>query len=365
MSAAAHSALFEGVVGQARALAALESALARPVHAYLFVGPPGSSKEAAAVGFAAGLVCPNGGCGVCESCRRALRGAHPDVLTVARTGAALSVEEVRGAVGRALRRPTEASRQVLIIRDVHLATRSTPALLKTLEEPPATTVFVLTADDVPPELATVASRCSLVTFAALGEADVAAWLVERGTDPLRAREVAAGAGGDLSRAELLAADEGFLARLERWQEVPSRLDGTGTVAVAIADELLATLDEALEPLRRRHAEELARLEREAKERGERGVAGRREIVERHQRAERRWRTDELRSGLGALQREYRDRLLATLEQLDEDPGRSQLWGEARRDADAVDRLTAASGALRRNASAPLLLASLLSELGSS
>jgi DNA polymerase III subunit delta' len=359
----ARGALFEGVVGQERALAHLDAALDRPVHAYLFLGPAGSSKEAAARGFAAGLVCPLGGCGQCESCRRALRGVHPDITVLERTGASLTVEEIRTATARALRRPTEGIRQVLVLDDVHLATRSTPALLKTLEEPPASTVFVLTADDVPPALSTVASRCATVSFASLSEPEVSQWLVDRGVDPLRARLVASGAAGDLQRAALLAGDDGFLDRLDRWKAVPARLDGTGSAAAQAADELLGSLDDALEPLRQHHADEVARLEAEARERGERGLPGRREVLDRQQRAERRWKTDELRCGLAVLQREYRDRLRAVLEQLDDEPTTDRLLDEARRDADAVDRLTAASAALRRNVQPPLLLASLLSELG--
>lgn len=363
MTLAGRGALFQGVVGQQRALVHLDAALHRPVHAYLFVGPTGSSKEAAARGFAAGLVCPVGGCGQCESCRRALRGVHPDVTVLERTGASLTVEEIRTATARALRRPTEGVRQVLLLDDVHLATRSTPALLKTLEEPPASTVFILTADDIPPALSTVASRCAIVSFASLSEPEVVQWLVERGTEPLRARLVAAGAAGDLERAALLAGDDGFLDRLDRWKAVPARLDGTGSSAARAADELLASLDDALEPLRLHHAEEVARLEAAARERGERGLPGRRDVLDRQQRAERRWKTDELRCGLAVLQREYRDRLRAVLEQLDDEASTERLLDEARRDADAIDRLSAASAALSRNVQAPLLLASLLSQLG--
>jgi DNA polymerase-3 subunit delta' len=355
--------LFAGVVGQERAISLLRAALGRPVHAYLFVGPPGSSKDEAAQGFAAGLVCPNGGCGVCDSCLRALRGVHPDIVTVARTGAALSVDEVRSVTTRALRRPVEGVRQVLIVDDVHLAVRSAPALLKTLEEPPVRTVFILVADDVPPGLATIASRCSIVPFSALGEADVADWLIARGVEPLLARLVAAGAGGDLDRAVLLADDPDYQVRLQRWREVPQRLDGTGATAAALTDELLGTLDTALEPLRRQHADELARLEADAKSRGERGLPGRREVVERQQRAERRWRTDELRSGFAALQRAYRDRVRGTLELLDDQPGNPRLVDEARRDAAAVGAITQASAALTRNVHATLLVASLLTDLG--
>lgn len=355
--------LFDGVVGQGRAIMQLRAALARPVHAYLFVGPPGSSLDRAAIGFAAGLVCPSGGCGRCDSCRRALRGVHPDVTRIVRTGAAISVDEIREATSRALRRPVEGVRQVLVLDDVHLAVRSAPALLKTLEEPPVSTVFVLTAEDVPPGLATVASRCATIAFAALGDAEVAEWLMRRGVEPLHARLVAAGAAGDLERAALLADDADYLDRLARWREVPTRLDGSGSTAAVTADELLGSLDVALEPLKRRHAAELASLEEEAKLRGERGLPGRREILERHQRAERRWRTDELRSGLAALQRAYRDRLRAVLEQLDEQPSSPRLVEEASRDAVAVEQISAASIALQRNVQPPLLVAALLAELG--
>jgi DNA polymerase III subunit delta' len=358
-----HDALFDGVVGQERAVGMLRAALARPVHAYLFLGPPGSSKEAAAAGFAAGLVCPLGGCGTCSSCLRALRGVHPDISSVHRTGAAISVDEIREVTTRALRRPVEGVRQVLVIDDVHLAVRSAPALLKTLEEPPATTIFILTAEDVPPGLSTVASRCATVPFAALGEADVADWLIRRGVEPLHARLVAAGAAGDLERAALLADDADYQVRMARWRQVPSQLDGTGAAAATTADELLSSLDAALEPLRRHHAQELEDLEEEARQRGERGLPGRREIQERHQRAERRWRTDELRAGLAVLQRAYRDRLRADLEQLDEQPGSPRLVDEAARDAAAVARISAASAALTRNVQATLLVSTLLAQLG--
>jgi len=363
VSGLAGDGLFDEVVGQDRAVAQLRAALARPVHAYLFVGPAGSSKEAAALGFAAALVCPNGGCGSCDSCVRAMRGVHPDISTIERTGAAISVEEIRTVTTRALRRPVEGVRQVLIIDDVHLAVRSAPALLKTLEEPPATTVFILTADDVVPGLATIASRCAVVAFAALGEADVADWLIARGVEPFHARLVAAGAAGDLQRAALLADDPDYLVRLARWREVPGQLDGTGAAAAKSADELLGSLDVALEPLRRFHAAQLAELEAQAKQRGERGLPGRKEIIDHQARAERRWRTDELRSGLAVLQRAYRDRLRAVLEQLEDQPGSDRLVEEANRDAAAVGRISEASIALGRNVQPPLLVASLLAELG--
>ena len=58
--------VFDGVVGQEAAVAQLRAAVSAPVHAYLFVGPAGSGKETAARAFAAGLLCPYGGCGECD-----------------------------------------------------------------------------------------------------------------------------------------------------------------------------------------------------------------------------------------------------------------------------------------------------------
>src|SRR5665811_1485445 len=137
------AALFEGVVGQPTAVAQLRASARRPVHAYLLHGPPGSGKRAAARGLAAALLCPDGGCGTCNSCRRALAGTHPDLVTVERSGASLDVDDAREITTRAQKRPLESSRQVLLVPDVHLALKAAPALLKTVEEPPPSTVFIL------------------------------------------------------------------------------------------------------------------------------------------------------------------------------------------------------------------------------
>ena len=159
--------LFEGVVGQPRAVAQLMAAARHPVHAYLLHGPPGSGKRAAARGLAAALLCPSAGCGKCNSCRRALAGSHPDLVTVERSGATLDIDEARVITMRAQRRPLESARQVLMVNDIHLAGRAAPALLKTIEEPPASTVFVLVADDLPSSLTTIVSRCVQIPFDAI------------------------------------------------------------------------------------------------------------------------------------------------------------------------------------------------------
>jgi DNA polymerase III subunit delta' len=355
------ASLFEEVVGQPRAVAQLTAAAHRPVHAYLLHGPPGSGKRVAARGLAAALLCPDGGCGHCNTCRRALAGSHPDLVVVERSGASLDVDDARAIVTRAQRRPLESARQVLMVTDVHLAERAAPALLKTVEEPPPSTVFVLVADDLPPSLATIASRCVQVAFDAVSEASIAAWLVARGIDRELAESVAGASGGRLDRARLLVSDAGFVARQEQWRGVPARLDGTGARAAVVASDLLELADQALAPLREEHTRKLADLTEQAEISGSKGIPGRKAVEDGHKREERRWRTDDLRFGLATLASAYRDRLVAMADG-DEREHSSGSAAEARRAVHHIEAIGAASVALDRNANESLLMEALMVEL---
>jgi DNA polymerase-3 subunit delta' len=244
---------------------------------------------------------------------------------------------------------------------VHLARDSIPALLKTVEEPPPSTVFVLLADDLPPTLATVVSRCLQVPFDAVPVAAVVAWLVDHGVDPEHAGTVARASGGSLDRARLLVSDDGFVTRQHQWRSVPTRLDGTGAAAAAVSSELLAAADEALAPLRQQHAEELLALADQADAVGAKGVPGRKQVEEGHKRQERRWRTDDLRFGLATLAEVYRDRLVAAVEADDGSHSSGSAAGGRRavRRAEAIDE---ASAALSRNPNESLLMDALMVEL---
>src|ERR1700722_8591537 len=95
--------LYADVVGQEAAVSALRAAALRPVHAYLLVGPPGTGKRAAAVSFAASLLCPAGGDGTCDVCRRVLAGVHPDLVPIEREGPFITIDMAR-AIGVAASR---------------------------------------------------------------------------------------------------------------------------------------------------------------------------------------------------------------------------------------------------------------------
>ncbi len=341
------------VVGQARAVRQLDASIATPVHAYLFLGPPGTGKREAALAFAAALTCPSGGCGGCPSCSEVLALRHPDVVLVERQGASIQVSQAQEVVRLAMRSPRAARFQVLILVDFHLVEQAAPVLLKTLEEPPETTVVIVVADSLPPDLLTIASRCVTVTFDALAGTDVVRMLVKEGADVAVATAVADVAGGRLDRARLLLGEEGFFRRVERWRSIPSRLDGTGATVVILAEELVAASLEPLEAVKARQSAELEALASQAERFGERTISGRAAIEDRHRREQRRVRADEMRAGLATLAGVYRARL--------DGPQGTQVSSASLR---AVELIAEAAERLQRNVNEVLLLEWLLLRLDS-
>ncbi|MEM8902433.1 MAG: hypothetical protein AAGA17_06730 [Actinomycetota bacterium] len=338
---------WDDVVGQDAAVAFLRRAAVDPVHAYLLVGPAGSGKRAAARAFAADVLAD--GADDPERLRR-LAGdeAHPDLVVVERTGASIDVDTARQVARLAVRPPVEAARKVLVLVDFHLVRQAGPALLKTIEEPSPTTVFVVLADEVPPELVTIASRCVQVPFGPVPTSAVVDALVAGGIEPATAAVAADAAAGDLRRARLLASDTELGARTAAWRGVPDRLDGTGHTALTVADELLALLDAASTPFEAGHAEEIDRWIEQREAQGA-SKAVPREMADRHKRELRRARTDELRSGLRTLAGRYRADLLD--------------GGDAARTLAALDAVTTTAAGLTFNPSERLLLQDLLVRLG--
>lgn len=300
--------VFGRVVGQPQALSFLASSLEGPVHAYLFLGPAGTGRSEAAACFAAALFCPEGGCGRCEVCRETLGRRHPDLVFVERKGAFIRVPEAAEVVRLASRTPRAAPYQVLVLVDFHLLGSAAPVLLKTIEEPPETTIVIVTAESVPADFVTIASRCSRVEFRPLDEETIAAALEKEGSDAERAALAARAAGGRLDRARVLLGDAGLAERLQRWQELPQALNGTGARAAELAAKLVSAANEPVEVVEARQADELVRLTEEAKASGERALPGRSEIEAQHRRESRRVRTDDLRAGLSTLAGVYRKRL---------------------------------------------------------
>jgi DNA polymerase III subunit delta' len=299
------------VVDQAAAIRQLEAASRGPVHAYLLVGPPGSGRRALARGFAAKILAADTtGDERHRHVRLALAEQHPDLRVVEPEGMTFRKGEAERMVRHATLAPVEGGRKVVVALGCELMEDEAAGyLLKIVEEPPASTVFVLLATEVVPELVTIASRCVRVEVRPLATASIAERLVAEGVDPERAAAAAAASAGDLDRARTLAIDDRLALRHRAWQELPHRLDGTGARAAEVVAELQSMIAEALVPLQQRQAAEAAAVEAQVEQFGLRG-AGRRETETRHRREVRRFRMAEVRFGLATLAAAYRDALVA-------------------------------------------------------
>ncbi len=345
------AARWDRIVGQSEAVARLKAALGSPVHAYLLVGPAGAGKRQAAATFAGELLAAAGSASAAERHRRlAAAEEHPDIFVLAPAGNALRrEEEAEALIVEASRSPLEGARKVLVVDRFHTATpAAAAALLKTIEEPPDTAIFVLLAEHVIAEHVTIASRCTQIDFTAISADTIAEALAsERLADPESARAVALAAGGNMARARLLAGDERLQVRRQAWWSVPDRLDGSGAAVAGLVAEVRDLIDEAGSVIDRRHDEELQALQTQEEELGL-PASRRRDFETRRKREQRLFRTEELRFGLATLAARYRDEIAAG----DERQGLSEV----------VDRIRAAAEALTRNPNEALLLQALFAKL---
>ena len=277
----------ESIIGQARVRSSLQRTLAsgRIAHAYLFHGPEGCGKAAAALAFARILQCvqPADGdaCGACTACQKAARGMHPDIhvlMPVTRD----TDDEERGRriqllyqdpyqpadlqslpnldgrsnvtnkqiiyskenVADWLQRPMSYHRvegryrvAILLAAD-KMRTEAANAFLKLLEEPGERTVFLLLTDRVDHLLPTIFSRCQQIRFDPLEREDVETALRQRGSEPALAGMVARMSGGSVRRAIALAADEDLMAVRDLVMEYLRRsYEGKGSTMVALVDQM--------------------------------------------------------------------------------------------------------------------------------
>jgi DNA polymerase-3 subunit delta' len=223
---------FRDIVGHRRILALLSRAVARDTlpQSLLLAGPSGVGKRrlARAVAEAINCLAPQTGddlerdaCGACAACRRIARDVHPDVvmLVPGDTGT-IKIDDVRLVIDKAGYRPFEGRRRVVIIDEADaLVPQAQNALLKTLEEPPSASSFLLVSSAPDALLATVRSRCPRLRFGTLTSTDVATVLVrDHEYTEADARAAAADSDGSVGRALAIAS-----ADLVEAREVATRL----------------------------------------------------------------------------------------------------------------------------------------------
>jgi len=248
----------------------------RVLHAYLLAGPAGIGKALLARTFAQALCCDDPAaratgvpCGACRSCRKIVRGVHPDVQVwdLQRQAAgekssgrntSLTIETVRQLRGATAYRPVESARRVVIVDDAEtMQDAAQEALLKTLEEPPAAVVMVLVADDAEALLPTIRSRCRIVDLHPVPASAIEAGLIAAGVAPDAAATAAGLARGRAGWAARAAADPALLEarrqafeRARTWiaQPVGERMVTAALLGDRFAkqrDEIFAEVETAL------------------------------------------------------------------------------------------------------------------------
>jgi DNA polymerase III subunit delta' len=212
---------FRDLTGHRRVLELMAAAAVRATlpPSLIFAGPEGIGKRQAAIALAQFVNCPApaglDACGVCASCSRIGRGVHPDVLMIepGETGS-IRIEQVRDAIDRSAYRPFEGKRRVVIVDDADaMVPEAQNAMLKTLEEPPSGSTFVLVTARPDLLLPTVRSRCQRLRFGTLAPSEIAAVLEKRHEySAAEAHAAAAAADGSIGRALEGSSDEYTEAR---------------------------------------------------------------------------------------------------------------------------------------------------------
>ncbi|RJP54831.1 MAG: DNA polymerase III subunit delta' [Anaerolineaceae bacterium] len=232
-------------------------------HAYLFAGPGGLGRRSLALAFARALNCtnppaPGDFCGQCRDCRQIAAKQHPDLSIVEPTikdpddrNALIPAQygEIRISQIRDLQRminlkPYQGKYRVVVGERFNQAnTEASNAFLKTLEEPPAQVVLLLTTDNPESLLPTIVSRCEVLRLRPLPIEEVQRELERRGTESHQAELIAHISGGRPGYAFRLAEDQSLLEfRQQRLDDLQRLLSSSRVDKFAYAEKLAKDKD---------------------------------------------------------------------------------------------------------------------------
>jgi len=254
--------MWHGIDGHDRVVEQFRAALVRCrlASTFLFVGPAGVGRRMFALKLAQALLCQKrpaealDPCGACAACSQVVARTHPDLEVITKPPGKsfipvdlfLGDKEHRGRTGLChdlSLKPLLGGRKIAIIDDAdYLNQEGANCLLKTLEEPPPSSVLILIATSASRQLPTIRSRCQIVRFEPLATEVVARLLIEQGLagDEVRTREIAAASEGSLERAAQLADDALWSFRSQLF----GRLAEPDFDSVALTKMVGAFVDEA-------------------------------------------------------------------------------------------------------------------------
>jgi len=205
---------WRNLIGHAATIAYLKKNIAEEKfpHAVIFSGEEGIGKRLTAEICAAALLCENpvdsSPCGVCESCHLVAARSHPDFYVVeaedTKTTRNIKIGQIRDMQTEAALRPINSSRRVVIIDGAELMNKAAAnCLLKTIEEPPSQTIFILLTANRSSLLMTIRSRCMTVHFDKLTPKQIQDELINRGVEVQEAQRLSVIACGSFGRALML------------------------------------------------------------------------------------------------------------------------------------------------------------------
>lgn len=349
---------FVDIIGHVQVVELLVAEANDPAQAYLFVGPGGIGKGTIARRFAASLLADGDG----SAFSRVIAGHHPDLTLIEPDGrSAVTVDQARRVVAQASLTPLVASRKIFLFDPGGaMNDEAANALLKTLEEPTPSTVFIIVAESLDDLPETVASRCRTIVFGRVDDGVIAAGLQARGTSDEQADRAARIAGGRPGLALQLATEPEVAEYRRVWLSIPEKLPEHPGAAFRLAEAVEAAADPLLEALKARQEGERDRLDAEG--------ALTKAVRDRQERELRRTTDALFVSGLEILASFYRDAAAAQLGAPVRNTDVPSHWFTDVLPARAVanaERILEAVEALEANQRPRLAFASLFNDLGTS
>ncbi|MDA8196823.1 MAG: hypothetical protein M0019_06405 [Actinomycetota bacterium] len=230
-----------------------------PTNSYLFHGPSGSGKLELAFAFAASLLCHDGGCGKCPTCLGVKNSNNPDFSFETSLNRRITVDEARSLVRRSHLSPNQSSRRVIVIDEFDNFADVAPILLKTIEEPPLSTVFIIIVGELKPSIATIASRCVTIEVPLASQDELVSFLEYKySIDRQRASDLIGAADRDLDVIEETISDKNFDRRALMWDEV-YRSRGSSQSLLGRTKRVTDFLDEVVAQVIERRDDELSKL----------------------------------------------------------------------------------------------------------
>ncbi len=244
---------FDSIVGQPVIAESLRNAVAGRMVAngYLFCGPKGCGKKHTAFVFAQALNCKAAPsmrpCGQCSTCMRVKNSNHPNIEYIRPTGQSIKIKQIRQLISEVSKKPYEEGYKVIVVEEAEKMTHDAQdAFLKTLEEPPQNTVFLLLAENQYAILPTILSRCQVFQFKPVDSRAIEAYLAKAFSYPETKIKLASKyANGIIGRAvEILEGEQCFEARDFHIRLLDAAIKGHGQEACGMATEKILDRAEA-------------------------------------------------------------------------------------------------------------------------